>query len=443
MADHVSKTTSPSSPAAVAHHRPLLEEESGEKDRRHPWVWVVVILVILGIALLAYFRHQKPPPKPPPPVAVSTTNAVSGSVDNTVSGLGTVTPIYTVAVSTRVDGQIESVDYKEGQLVNTNDLLVQIDPRPYQAALNQSQGQLAHDRATLAKDRNDLQRYQLAYQKNAIPKMTYDDQVETVHQDEGTVKSDEGVVSNAEVNLSYCTIRAPFAGRVGLRLIDPGNVVHAANTNALVVVTKLQPITVEFTVAENYLPQIEEQTQLGHEMTVEAWTPDWSRKIAEGRFLTTDNLVDVSTGTIRIKAIFPNENLALFPNYFVNAKLIINTLQNVTLVPTVAIQRNPQGAFVYEVDSDSKIKMQNVTPGLAQNDMTQVDGLGSGAEIVTDNFNKLSDKMKVVVRKPGEKGTPRGGENDQGTNGPAQGAKGKKHHKKDQSDSGKGQDSAS
>src|SRR5580700_9407692 len=283
-----------------------------QPDKRHPWIWVIVGLVVVGIALLTIFRPQKPKPPPTPPITVSTTNAWRGDIDVTVTALGTVTPVYTAAMSPRVDGQVVAVRFTEGQLVKTGDLLVEIDPTPYQALLTQTEGQLARDKAMLDIANIDLKRYETAYKSNAIAQMQVADQEGLVHQDEGTVRYDEGQVSNAQVQVNYAFIRAPFNGRVGLRVVDPGNNVHAANSNAIVVVTQLQPITVLFNVAEDDLPQIMRQVQAGCAMTVEAYDRDEVNKLAVGKFLTTDNQIDTTTGTIRIRAEFSNDDFALF-----------------------------------------------------------------------------------------------------------------------------------
>jgi multidrug efflux system membrane fusion protein len=398
-----------------------------EPSETHHTIWIVLVLVIIGgiIGYLVYTHQKKPVLKAPPPVAISTTNAAKGDIDEIVWGLGTVTPIYTAMISPRVDGNLIKVNYTEGQMVTTNDLLAEIDPGPYQALLTQAEGQLARDKALLEGANIDLARYQDAFGRgygtnlHAIPKQQVDDQVALVHQDEGTVKFDQGQVANAKVQLAYCFIHAPIAGRTGLRLVDPGNVVHAANTNALVVIAQLQPITVVFTVDQKHLPDIQRQLQAGHKMTVEAFNEDKTEKLATGAFQTLDNLIDISTGTIRIKASFDNKDLMLFPNQFVNAKLIVDTLSNVTLIPEAAVQRNPQGAFVYLVTNqevtltnqtgtvqtnETVVAMRAITPGVTETDTTSIEGVEPGEVIATDNFNKLGDGMQVRLRQPGGAG---------------------------------------
>jgi multidrug efflux system membrane fusion protein len=393
----------------------------------HYAVWAVLALAVVGGVLgFQIYRNQKrPPPRVPPPVSISTTNVVQGEIDEFVTGLGTVIPIYTAMISPRVDGQLVSVNYTEGQMVTTNDLLAVIDPGPYQAMLTEAEGQLARDRAMLQGAKIDLDRFQEAFGKgygtnlHAIPKQQVDDQQALVHQDEGTVKFDEGQVANAKVQLAYCFIHAPIAGRAGLRLVDPGNVVHAANSNAIVVIAQLQPITVVFTVDQKFLPAIQRQLKAGHQMKVEVFNEDKTTNLATGTFLTLDNLIDVATGTIKIKALCDNDDTNLFPNQFVNAKLIVDTLSNVALIPAAAIQRNPQGAFVYVVTNQEVtvtnqgavvvtnqpvVAMRSIIPNVTDNDVTSVEGLEPGEVIATDNFNKLGDGMKVNVRQRGGEG---------------------------------------
>jgi multidrug efflux system membrane fusion protein len=370
-------------------------------QKHFPWGWLVVVAIVAAIATNLWFRPKKAPPRPLPPITISTTDAIQGDIEVTVGALGTVTPVYTAWISPRVDGQVIRVNYTEGQMVTTNDVLAEIDPGPYQAQVDQAQGQLARDKALLEGANVDLDRYNAAYLKKAIPKQQVDDQLALVHQDEGAVKLDEGNLANAKVQLAYCFIHAPFNGRAGLRLIDPGNIVHAANTNALVVIAQLQPITVIFSVDAEFLPAIQRQLLAGNKMTVEAWNQDITQKLATGTFMTMDSLIDVATDTIRIRALFDNKDLMLFPNQFVNAKLIIDTLHNVTLVPTPALQRNPQGAFVFVVSSNNEVRMQSVTPGVTEGDMTSVEGLEPGQLIATNNFNKLGDGTKVNLREQG------------------------------------------
>lgn len=382
-----------------------------EPENNHWGLWIVVLLVIAaGVATLVLFRGKKQKPPPPPPVSITVTNVQKGPIDVAVSSLGSVTPIYTATISPRVDGQVIEVNYTEGQMVKSNDLLVVIDPGPYQAQVTAAAGQLERDKALLEGAKIDLDRYKAAVAKKAVPQQQVDDQLALVHQDEGTVRYDQGQLDNAKVQLAYCYIRAPFAGRVGLRLVDPGNVVHAANTNALVVVAQLQPITVVFNVAEDYLPQIQRQLKQGRVMTIQAWDRANENVLATGAFLALDNIIDTGTGTVRIKAMFTNEDLSLFPNQFVNAKLIIQTLRGQDLVPTYAIQHSPDGEFAYVVTNGNVtnngvttnvqvVTMRDIVTGISDADTTAIkQGLNPGDLIALDNFNKLGEGVKVTPR---------------------------------------------
>ncbi|HWF19815.1 MAG TPA: efflux RND transporter periplasmic adaptor subunit, partial [Verrucomicrobiae bacterium] len=411
--------------------------------RRHGWIWLIIFLVLVVVGVIFFLRRHKPKPAPPPPIPISTTNIQLGDIAVSVTALGSVLPVYTVGISPRVDGQLIKVAYTEGQLVKTNDLLAVIDPGPFEALEIEAEGQLARDQAQLDIARIDLKRFQAAYERKAIPEQQLADQQGVVHQDEGTVKFDQGQLANARVQLAYCYIRAPISGRVGLRLVDPGNVVHAANTNAMLAIAQLQPITVLFSVAEDFLPQIQRQVQAGHSMLVEAYDRTESKKIATGEYLTMDNLIDTATGTIRIKATFNNEDFALFPNQFVNARLVIEVLTNQLLIPTFAIQRNPQGAFVYVVTNkvanevvttnhntftnmvtNEVVTMQNIKVGVSDTNSTAVEGVETGQLIAIDNFNKLGEGVKVKALKPGESpstnAAPAGPRNSKGkTNAPS------------------------
>jgi multidrug efflux system membrane fusion protein len=376
------------------------------------WIWIVVIIAI-GLAALVYFRHRQPQQQQPSAGGrgagggamtpmVSTVSSRKGDIGIYINALGTVTPLYTVAVNSRVDGQIVKVHYGEGQQVKEGDSLIDIDPGPYQAAETQAEGQLARDKALLENAHADLDRYQEAYAKGgAIPKQQLDTQVATVHQDEGTVKLDEGLLENAKVQLAYAHITAPISGRVGLRLVDPGNIVHAANSNALVVITEMQPITVIFTIPEDNLEQVLQQVRQGKTLQVDAFDRTQTKKLASGALETLDNQIDPTTGTVKLRAIFPNEDNALFPNQFVNARLLVDTLRDATLVPNPVIQRDSQGAFVYLLKPDDTISTNPIVVKVTDSDTSAVEGLEPDTLLVADNFNKLTDGTKVQVRKPG------------------------------------------
>jgi len=328
-----------------------------------------------------------------------------------LNALGTVTPVYTVTVTSRVQGEITRVYYREGQMVRKGDPLVEIDPRPYQAALTQVEGQLAHDQAVLTEAKIDLDRYQQAFNRNAIAKQQLDDQQQVVLQDEGTVKNDEGQLANAKVNLVYTQITSPIAGRVGLRLVDPGNIVQANSSTSLVVITQLQPITVIFSIAEDYLSQIQQQLLKGKKLTVDALDRGASTKLASGTLLTLDNVIDPTTGTLKLKAIFDNSDSALFPSQFVNARLLVDTQRGVTLVPTPAIQRNAQGAYVYVIKSDQTASIRTITAGTTDGSVTAVQGVEAQEVVAVNGFDKLLDGAKVTVRTPTK---PSGGASAQG-----------------------------
>lgn len=377
---------------------------SGRKRRR--WVWVVVAsVIILAVGGLFLFRHRLQPqsarPKAassPPPLLIGTATAQKGDIGIYVNALGMVIPLNTVSVKSRVDGQLVKVNYQEGQLVHEGDALVEIDAAPFQAMLVQAEGQFARDSALLENARLDLDRYKEAFAKNAIPKQQLDTQVATVHQYEGTVKLDQGQVDNANVQLGYCHITAPLSGRVGLRLVDAGNIVHASDANPLVVITELQPITVIFNVAEDYLPQIQQQLRAGKILAVDAFDRAQTKTIAAGTLETLDNQIDTMTGTVKLKAIFTNDDESLFPNQFVNARLLVDTLHDTTLVPNTVIQRNAQGAFVYLLKPDQTAAMQQITVGTTDGTVSAVEGIEPGAVIAADNFNRLTDGAKVTVR---------------------------------------------
>lgn len=406
--------------------------QTPKRSRIWPWVVGAFLLLIVIIAYLTH-RHSAGQASMRPgrggangPVMISTVTAQNGSMGVYVEALGTVTPVYTVSVSARVAGQITKVNYQEGQHVRVGDPLVEIDPRPYQAAVLQAQGQLQHDNALLEDAKLDLDRYKEAYESNAIPKQQYDTQLATVQQYQGSVQLDQGNLDNANVNLSYCNITSPIDGRVGLRLVDPGNIVQANGTTPLVVIAQLQPITVIFNVAEDDLSKILPAVHKNPHLPIDIYDREDQTKIASGKLDTLDNQINTSTGTLRLRGVFSNEDESLFPNQFVNAHLLVDTLNDITLLPNSAIQRNSESAYVYLVKSPEEgqtnqtVQLQNVTVGITDGTNSQVEGVSEGAIVAADNFNRLTDGSKVTIRPAGEQ------EQGQGQ------SKGKgKRHKKD------------
>jgi membrane fusion protein, multidrug efflux system len=377
--------------------------------KRHPLVWALVLLAALVVIWLMVRAFSKPKAKPagPQPIPVAIAPVTVGNLDVYLDALGTVTPVYTVTVVSRVAGEITQIHFKEGQIVKKNDLLAVIDPRPYVAALIQAQGQLGRDQASLKNARIDLVRYQNAYQDHAIPQQQLATQQATVDQDEATVKLDQGNLAAAQVNVDYTQIRSPIDGRVGLRNIDLGNVVPANGTTGLCVITQIQPITVIFTVAEDEIDDVTAQMATGRTMQVLALDRAKEHQIAAGSLITVDNQVNLTTGTVRARATFPNTRNELFPSQFVNARLLVKTLTQVNLVPQAAIQRNNDVAYVYALQPDSTVKSQNIKILATEGETSAVTGVSAGARLVTDGFDKLQNGSKVVQRKvPPPAGAP-------------------------------------
>jgi membrane fusion protein, multidrug efflux system len=383
-------------------------------SQRHKVVRVVIwILLLLLVALAAglIWRHADPPKKAasgPSKINITTATATKGNIGVYLDEIGTVTPVYTDSITSEVTGLIVAVHYQEGQLVRKGDPLVDIDSRPYRAMLLQAQGALERDENLLAQAQMDLERYRAAWARNAIQKQLLDDQEKLVLQDEGTVKNDRGTVQYDEVQVDFCHITTPIAGRVGLRLVDPGNVVQSDGTLTLAVITQLEPITVVFTIPEDSLGPVEAQLRKKAKLAVDAFDRTAQTKIASGRLLTIDNLIDTTTGTVKARAVFDNKNDALFPNQFVNTRLLVNTLQGVTLVPASAIQQNGSASFVYVIQNDIA-HMRSIKPGVTDGGMTQVDGINPGDVVANSSFDKLQDNAAVASSNKGStKPTPAG-----------------------------------
>ncbi|HKF45824.1 MAG TPA: efflux RND transporter periplasmic adaptor subunit [Terracidiphilus sp.] len=333
------------------------------RKRRHRWIWAVV-LVLFGLLFYWVLHHEQKSQAATGGgggrrgmmggvVPVTTATAHSGSIGVYLDAIGTVTPTYTAMITAQVTGVITAVHYREGQMVRKGDSLIDIDPRPFEATLQQAQGTLERDQNLLAQAQMDYERYKLAWSKNAIPRQTLEDQEKLVAQYQGTIKNDEGLVKYDQVQLGYCHITSPIDGRVGLRLVDPGNLVTANSSTTLVVVTEIQPITVVFTLAEDNLPQVLEQTRRNKVLKVETYDRGQQGHLATGKLGSIDNQIDTSTGTVKLRAEFDNRNGVLFPNQFVNTRLLVNTLENQTLVPSSAIQHNGNTDYVYVLKSAS------------------------------------------------------------------------------------------
>jgi membrane fusion protein, multidrug efflux system len=379
--------------------------------KRRAWVWVLALAVLaLGVWYYRSTRATSQAQDPATAAAKGRAGAGSGSFVVPVvvaaalrgdlpvyfNGLGTVTAFNTVTVHSRVDGQLVSVAFKEGQFVHQGDLLAQIDPRPFQVQLEQAEGQLAKDEAQRKDAEVNYERFKLLFKEGVIPQQQLDTQAALVGQFDGAIRSDQGQIDNAKLQLVYCRITAPISGRVGLRLVDAGNIVHATDASGLLVITQLQPISVIFSLPQDQLPPVVAKLRAGAELPVEAYDRDDTARIATGKLATIDNEIDVTTGTYKLKAVFSNENNILFPNQFVNVHLLVDVKRNLTIIPTAAIQRGPQGTYVYAVANGNTAKIHVVT--IAQVTGNNV-GLSSGLEpaelVVVDGQDKLQDGSKV------------------------------------------------
>ena len=369
-------------------------------------VWVVILL--LFALLFWWVMHHRQAPAAAggggrraaagAAVTLTTATAKQGSIGVYLDAIGTVTPVYTTTIVSQVTGVINQVRYREGQLVHRGQPLIQIDPRPFQANVTTAQGQLERDSNLLAQAQMDLKRYQDAWARNAIPKQTLDDQEKIVLQYIGTVKADQGTLQFDQVQLGFTNITSPITGRVGLRLVDPGNLATASSSTPLAVVAQIQPITVVFTIPEDSVGALQKQMRHGKALPVDALDRSDEHKLGSGSLEATDNQIDTTTGTLKLRALFKNEDSALFPNQFVNARLLLNTLENVVLIPSSAIQHNGDVSYVFLIQ-DGVAHIHNIKPGVSESNTTQVQGLNSGDVVADSSFEKLTDGSKIVISK--------------------------------------------
>jgi multidrug efflux system membrane fusion protein len=378
--------------------------------KSHLWIWILAIVLIAGGYW--YFRGRTSQagaaggpggagggPKGVLAVPVVVATAQKGDLPVFFNGLGTVTAFNTVTVRSRIDGQLLNVSFKEGQLVEAGQVLAEIDPRPYQVQLDQALGQLAKDEAQLKDAQVNLERYRLLFKEGVIAKQQLDTQGASVGQFDGAIRTDKANIDSAKLNLVYCRITAPITGRVGLRLVDAGNMVHATDASGLLVITQLQPISVLFSLPQDQLPAVYSKLRAGQQLTVDAFDRDNILKVASGKLLTIDNQIDATTGTYKLKSTFSNSDNALFPNQFVNVHLLVDTKKNVVIVPSTAVLRGAQGTYVYAVGTDNVVKVRNIVIAESTGDVTGVSsGIAPGDAVVTDGQDKLQDGSKVEPR---------------------------------------------
>ncbi|HET6144297.1 MAG TPA: efflux RND transporter periplasmic adaptor subunit [Candidatus Acidoferrales bacterium] len=400
-------------PSAILPDHQLPPYEPPVRKRHGLWIFLVIALILIaGLIVWHFYRQGEDNAKkaaaarPAPNVNITVATAQKGNIGVYLESIGTVTPVYTDSITSQVNGLVTAVHFREGQRVTKGDPLIDIDSRQYRATLLQAQGTLDKDENVLAQARMDQARYEAAWKRNAIAKQVLDDQEKLVLQDEGTVKNDQGTVQYDQVQVDYCSIKSPISGKVGLRLVDPGNVVQASGNVTLAVITQMEPITVIFTIPEDSLGPVEARLRTNAKLAVDALDRSAQTKIATGSLLTIDNQIDTTTGTVKGRAIFDNKNDALFPNQFVNTRLLVNTLQGVTLVPSSAIQQNGQASFVYVIQNNVA-HMRPVKQGVTDGGMTQVDTVNPGDTVATSSFDKLQENVAVTVAaQPAQDGSP-------------------------------------
>lgn len=392
---------------SVSHSAPGQPPSDSTKKRRHRWIWAVILLLFALLFVWVWRQHSVSATAPAGggrggamggPVAITTATATKGSIGVYLDAIGTVTPVYADYITSQVTGVITAVHYREGQSVRKGDPLIDIDSRPYAAQLAQAQGTLDRDQNLLAEAQMDLKRYQDAWAKNAIPRQTLEDQEKLVLQDQGTVQNDQGTVQYDQVQAAFCHITSPIDGRLGLRLVDPGNLVTANSTTPLVLVTQIQPITVIFTLAEDSLPEVQEQMRSGKALTVEAYDRTQQKLLEKGKLITIDNQIDSVTGTVKLRAQFNNPDELLFPNEFVNTRLLVKTLDNQTLIPSSAIQHNGATDFVFLIQNNKAV-MKTVKSGISDQGDTAVAGINPGDVVANSSFQKLTNGSPIVLSK--------------------------------------------
>jgi multidrug efflux system membrane fusion protein len=381
----------------------------------------LVVLILLAVGAWRLFETGKSTGRRPPQEIqqVGAAKIGVGDINDVITGLGTVTPLATITVQTQINGQLQSVGFKEGQIVQKGDFLVQIDPRPYQAALDTAEGTLAHDQGLLKQAESDLKRYETLGRQDSIALQQVADQEFLVEQDKGTVAQDQGTIETDKLNLVYCHIVAPVTGRVGLRLVDPGNYVQTTSTTGLVVLTQLQPISVIFVIPEDDVEKVWPLAKAGKALSVTAYDRSNDKPLATGTLESFDNEIDTTTGTVKLRATFPNADESLFPNEFVNARLLVQKLSGVTIAPVAAVQHGAPGAFVYRIKPDGTVTVQVVKTGLTDGDRVQIiSGVSPGDQVVVDGADRLRDGTKVRVvpdqANPAATVNPDGGDSSNG-----------------------------
>ena len=415
-------------PAAPPDIRPKHTSPPPKQAHRAPqrssrvWVWLV-ILAVLAVGAYYFWSKKKPAPtagggsgagaaaqkKGFGAIPVVAAKARRGNIPVYFTGLGAVTPIYTVDIKSRVDGELMKINFKEGEIVHKGDALVEIDPRPYQVQLTQAEGQLMRDQALLENARVDLTRYKTLLAQNAVPEQQVVTQQSLVAQEEGIVRSDQGAIDSAKLNITYSHILSPITGRIGLRLVDPGNIVHASDSMAMLVITQIDPISVIFTIAEDQLPVVTQKFWSGQRLNVDAYDRTSNTKLVTGVLATLDNQIDQTTGTLKLRANFDNKNNRLFPNQFVNVRLLVQLKQNVTLIPTATVQRNSQTTYVFLVQPNSKVTVRPITIGTTEGDDCEVtSGLASGDMVVMTGVDKLQEGTQVTAHLAGDAGRASG-----------------------------------